>query len=90
VREALALFYRGAVARLAEISGTPLPPGATEADCLRRSRELGDENYAALFARIVRAWQGAAYAQRAPAAAEVESLLDAWSVAPRASAGNTA
>ncbi|HEX7917200.1 hypothetical protein, partial [Rudaea sp.] len=32
VREALALFYRGSVARLVEISGTPLPPGATEAD----------------------------------------------------------
>jgi hypothetical protein len=86
IREALALFYRAAVARLVEMSGTPLPPGATEADCLRRSRELGDERYAALFARIVRAWQGTAYAQRDPAAAEVETLLDAWGAAPRASA----
>jgi hypothetical protein len=31
-----------------------------------------------LFARIVRCWQTAAYAQRPPAAAEIDALLDEW------------
>jgi hypothetical protein len=78
-REALALLYRAAVLRLDETLGTSLPPGATEAECLRRSRRLGDTDYANLFARIVRCWQAAAYARRLPSASDVESLLVAWS-----------
>lgn len=81
-RAALALLYRAAVLRLDEALGTSLPPGATEAECLRRSRRLADSGYADLFARIVRCWQAAAYAQRLPSASDVESLLGAWS-APR-------
>jgi hypothetical protein len=71
-------LYRAAVARLIERLGAPLPPGATEADCLRRARNLADARYAGLFARIVRCWQTAAYAQRPPAAAEIDALLDEW------------
>jgi len=79
VRAGLALLYRAAVARLVERLGAPLPPGATEADCLRRARSLADARYAGLFARIVRCWQVAAYAQRPPPAGEIEALLGEWS-----------
>jgi hypothetical protein len=79
LRAALALLYRAGVERLATSLGTPLPAGATESECLRRARRLTDAEYAALFARIVRSWQGAAYAQRLPTAVEVEALLAAWS-----------
>jgi hypothetical protein len=85
-REALALLYRAGVARLAEALGAPLPPGATEAECLRRARQLQGNAYAVLFARIVRCWQMAAYAQRLPAAMEIESLLGAWVAAPAVAA----
>lgn len=85
-RAALALLYRAAVLRLDDALGTPLPPGATEAECLRRSRRLADTGYAELFARIVRCWQAAAYAQRLPSRSDVESLLGAWSAPRSASA----
>lgn len=78
-RAAMALFYRGAVARLVEHLGVPLAPGSTEADCLRASRRLGGQAYAALFARIVRHWQATAYAARQPDHGELEALLAAWS-----------
>ncbi|HZP66062.1 MAG TPA: DUF4129 domain-containing protein [Rudaea sp.] len=81
VRAALALLYRGGVERLTERLGVALPPGSTEAECLRQSRRLADVRYAALFARIVRSWQSAAYAQRVPPSAEIEDLLEEW-VAP--------
>ncbi|HSX61068.1 MAG TPA: DUF4129 domain-containing protein [Tahibacter sp.] len=85
-RAALALLYRAAVLRLDAALGTSLPPGATEAECLKRSRRLSDADYAQLFARIVRCWQAAAYAQRLPSAADVESLLGAWAGARSATA----
>ena len=85
VRAALALLYRAAVGRLIEQLGAPLPPGATEADCLRQVKRLHNTAYRDLFARIVRCWQTAAYAQRLPAAADVEALLADWS-APAQSA----
>jgi hypothetical protein len=79
VRAALALLYRAAVERMVGQLGAPLPPGATESECLRQSRRLRDTRFAALFARIVRSWQGAAYAQRLPQAEEIEGLLAEWS-----------
>ena len=85
-RAALALFYRAAVLRLDESLGIALPPGATEAECLRRARRLGDTDYTRLFTRIVRCWQAAAYAQRFPQTGEVEELLTAWSAARSAGA----
>jgi hypothetical protein len=86
VRAALALLYRAAVARLADALGTPLPPGATESECLRRARKLHDAHYAALFARIVRGWQAAAYAQRIPPASEIEAMLVDWNTPQEARA----
>jgi hypothetical protein len=78
LREALSLLYRAALARLADRLGSPLPPGATESECLCHARALGADDFAPLFARIVRCWQAAAYAQRLPKEQEVEALLAAW------------
>ncbi|UXI68032.1 DUF4129 domain-containing protein [Tahibacter amnicola] len=85
-RAALALLYRASVERLAVALGAPLPPGATESECVRRARNLGEDPYAALFIRIVRLWQAAAYASRLPTSAELEALLREWSAPPRSAA----
>jgi len=78
-REALALLYRASVERVAEQLGTPFPPGATEAECLRRARKLDRADLQEEFAVIVRTWQRAAYAWRFPEPAEFDALLQAWS-----------
>ena len=78
-REALALLYRASVERLADTLGTPMPPGATEAECLRRARRLPDTDGRARFADVVRSWQAAAYAHRLPDTAAFEALLAGWS-----------
>lgn len=77
-RAALALLYAGGVERVIEATGEALPPGSTEADCLRRARRLGSEGFGALFPRIVRHWQAAAYADRLPAEADFRALIEAW------------
>ncbi|MEO8671219.1 MAG: DUF4129 domain-containing protein [Tahibacter sp.] len=77
-RAALALLYRASVRRLADAQGTPLPPGATESQCLRHARDLPDRAYANLFARVVRCWQAVAYAQTLPRVEDVETLLGEW------------
>jgi len=77
-RAALALFYRGSVKRLTESLNTLLPPGSTEAECLRLARRSPDTSYAKLFARIVLIWQEMAYAQRLPKPEVLEVLLREW------------
>jgi len=79
-RAALALLYRGSVEKLAERLGTPFPPGATEAECVRRSRRLAEPESEAIFQKVVRAWQAAAYAHRLPNADEFEALIEEWSM----------
>lgn len=74
-RDALALIYRAGVVALARRLRTALPPGATEAQCLRASRQLEQAEDRQLFAQLVRTWQYAAYAQRTPPADEFEALL---------------
>lgn len=74
-REALALLYRGCVAAMVARTGAVLVPGATESECLRASRALADAADRDAFARVVRVWQYAAYAERLPADAEFEALL---------------
>lgn len=78
-REALALLYRASVERVAKRLGTPFPPGATEAECLRRARRLEREDLQTQFALVVRIWQRAAYAWRFPEPAEFDALLLGWS-----------
>jgi len=78
-REALALLYRGAVARVAAVLQIPESGEATEADWLQRARAL-DDAQRARFAAIVRAWQYAAYAGRYPDQDGVDCLLAGWPV----------
>ena len=74
-RAALALLYRASVEAMAKRIDATLPPGATEAQCLRASRRLPDADDRSAFADIVRTWQHAAYAQRLPDADAFERLL---------------
>lgn len=75
-RQALALLYRASVRTVGERSGIALPPGATEAQCLRASRRMPDATDRELFARIVRMWQYAAYGGRLPSRADFDALAD--------------
>ena len=77
-RAALALLYRASVERLAQQLGKALPPGATEAECLRRARGLA-ETPRGVFGQVVRVWQAAAYGRRLPDGAALEGLLATWS-----------
>ncbi|HEY5971247.1 MAG TPA: DUF4129 domain-containing protein [Pseudoxanthomonas sp.] len=74
-RHALALLYRASVETMVQRAAIALPPGATESECLRASRRMPDGEDRNLFARMVRVWQYAAYAQRLPAQDEFEALL---------------
>jgi len=52
-----------------------LPPGATEAECLRASRRMPRAEDRQAFALMVRVWQYAAYGQRLPADNEFDALV---------------
>jgi hypothetical protein len=78
-RDALALLYRAGVERLADRLQLAFPPGATEADCLRRARRLTDEAARASFTDVVRTWQRAAYARQFPDDATFAALVAGWS-----------
>jgi len=73
-RQALALLYRASVESMSERAEVVLPPGATEAQCLRASRRMPEEADRRLFARVVQVWQYAAYAGRLPEPADFEAL----------------
>ncbi len=76
-RRALALLYRASVEAMSTRVDAHLPPGATEAECLRLSRRMPEPQDRDAFQRMVRIWQYAAYGQRLPLADEFESLLQA-------------
>jgi len=74
-RDALALMYRAAVESMAQRAQVVLVPGATEAQCLRASRKLPLAEDRDAFARAVRVWQYAAYAETLPASDEFDDLI---------------
>lgn len=74
-RRALALLYRASVETMVARTGAFLVPGATEAECLRASRALGAAEDRDAFARVVRTWQYAAYADRLPDGDAFEALV---------------
>ncbi len=74
-RQALALLYRASVRTMSIRAQVVLPPGATEAQCLRASRRMPEADDRGLFAEVVRTWHYAAYGQRLPPADEFEALL---------------
>ncbi|NOT88118.1 MAG: DUF4129 domain-containing protein [Lysobacter sp.] len=74
-RRALALLYRASVEAMSARVDAHLPPGATEAECLRLSRRMPVVEDRDAFQRMVRIWQYAAYGQRLPTADEFDALL---------------
>ncbi len=88
LREALALLYRGTLSALVHAHGIQLKASDTEGEALERVRAHGDAATAQFFGELVLHWQRAAYARRAPTAAEVERLLAAYGerCAPRSPA----
>lgn len=76
-RRALALLYRASVEAMVARAGTHLPPGATEAECLRVARRMPEAEDRSVFQQMVRIWQYAAYGQRLPEEADFETILQA-------------
>ncbi|MEO6103031.1 MAG: DUF4129 domain-containing protein [Pseudoxanthomonas sp.] len=74
-RHALAMLYRASVDTMSRRAEVALPPGATESQCLRASRRMPDAEDRSLFARMVRTWQYAAYAQQLPAQEDFDDLV---------------
>jgi hypothetical protein len=74
-RRALALLYRASVEAMVARAGAHLPPGATEAECLRMSRRMPEADDRTAFQQMVRVWQYAAYGQRLPEEADFEAIL---------------
>jgi len=81
LREALSLLYRGALSVLVHRDHVPLAEGDTEGDCLRAAQKALPGEASGYFARLVRAWQAAAYAGRLPGVAETEALAREWAPA---------
>lgn len=79
-REALSLAYRGTVVLTGEGLGQPLPPGCTEAECLRALGSWPDPGGARVLIGLVRCWRQAAYGDRWPAEDELAGLLAHWPI----------
>jgi len=77
-REALSLLYRGALSVLVHRDRLRLADGDTEGDCLRAACAALPGPAGAYFAVLVRAWQGAAYAGRAPEPQRAAVLCQEW------------
>lgn len=77
-REALALLYRGSVQRAAMALRIQPPIDATESDWLQHARSLDDPARRERLIIIVRTWQLAAYADRYPGDADMDTLLSGW------------
>lgn len=75
---ALSLLYRGTLAALLHRDRIELASGDTELDCLTKTRERIAAQTHAYLARLLTAWQAAAYAQRIPPLPEVEQLASDW------------
>jgi hypothetical protein len=78
VREALSLLYRGALSALVTSGELEVRAGDTEGECVRRVTATGTLERAQYFARLVAAWQTAAYAKRMPGTDAMRELCDDW------------
>lgn len=78
VREALGLLYRGALSALIHRDRLELAASDTEGDCVRRLERHGPPERIRYFRELVAAWQGAAYAGRAPQRGLMETLCREW------------
>ncbi len=77
-RGALSLLYRGALSWLIHAAHAPVRDGDTEGDCLRHADVLAEPVRRDYFTALTWQWVTVAYAERAPAALEVERLLGSW------------
>lgn len=82
-QEALALLYRGAISRAIETAKVEIRESDTEGDCLQRVEAAGAPAHPGYFRSLTGAWIGLAYADLAPADAEVEALCAQWPFAGR-------
>jgi hypothetical protein len=78
LRDALSLLYRGTLSVLVHREGLPLNAGDTEHECLRKARARCTPPVLTYFARLVVAWQAAAYAARMPERAVALELCTSW------------
>jgi len=76
---ALSLLYRATLAALLHRDRIELAGGDTELDCLTKTRQRIAVQTHAYLARLLGAWQAAAYAHRIPPLPEVEQLASEWS-----------
>lgn len=78
-RAALSLLYRATLLYWVERRRIEITRGATEGDCLRLARELGQGAALDYFEHLTRAWQHAAYAHRFPDTETAHRLCREWS-----------
>ncbi|MAG32639.1 MAG: hypothetical protein CL908_17280 [Deltaproteobacteria bacterium] len=77
-RGALALLYRGALARLGLLYGAELSRGVTERECVDAVRPLLPESGAGYFQALTGAWIRCAYGHLEPDAQRLEGLCFEW------------
>jgi hypothetical protein len=76
--EALALLYRGTIARLIDRASVEIHEADTEGDCLRRVEDAGPAAHPDYFKGLTRWWIRLAYAGQAPADEVVRGLCQDW------------
>jgi len=76
--EALALLYRGAIARFIDHGRVEIAESDTEGDCLRRVSATGEPLQADYFRGLTGAWIRLAYARQWPADEEIDALCRRW------------
>lgn len=84
--EALALLYRGTIARVIERGQVEIHEADTEGDCLRRVEAAGETAHPPYFKRLTRIWIRMAYADIAPSDEDVSGLCRDWPFAERRAA----
>jgi hypothetical protein len=86
-RPALSLLYRGALSRLVHLHAVPIRNASTEGECVKLSEGRLAPVSLEFFARLVAAWQLAAYGGRLPPTAGVLALCAEFDARLSAQAG---
>ena len=82
LRQAVSLFYRGALSqlndRLIEQSKSPLSGSDTEGDCVRKIAQIADQELVLFVKSLVAHWQRLAYGHLELSAIDFQALCDEW------------
>ena len=82
LRQAVSLFYRGALSqlndRLIEQSKVPLSSSDTEGDCVRKITAIADQELVLFVNDLVAHWQRLAYGHLELSSIEFHALCEAW------------